>query len=753
MEWIYIGIIAFLFFLAISDLIVGVSNDAVNFLNSAVGAKSASFRTIIIIAAIGVFAGATMSNGMMEIARHGIYQPQFFSFEEIICIMLAVMVTDVIILDAFNSMGLPTSTTVSLVFELLGGTVALALLKNISSDGALTFSQMINSEKALTVVLGIFLSIALAFFFGALVQYITRRLFTFNYRHKVKWAAGIIGGIAVTAILYFMVIKGLKDASFMTADLKMYIKENTGSILLLFFIVSGIIMQILALLKVNIFKVIVLIGTFALAMAFAGNDLVNFIGIPLAGYSAFQDWSANGVAIGADNYMMESLMGPAKTPLLFLIAAGAIMVLSLMTSKKAKNVIKTSVNLSRQDNSDEMFGTSAIARRIVTISNSIACSIQKIIPEKVSRFIDSRFNKDEVILENGAAFDQLRAAVNLVIASLLIALGTSLKLPLSTTFVTFMVAMGTSLADRAWGRESAVFRVTGMISVIGGWFLTAIAAFLLCFIVTMAMHFGSFIVMFLLSAIAIAIIIRSNVKYAHENMEEKRDSLYQQIMECKDPQLLWELVCRHIRENVIGNLKEVEKMYSLFTDAFKKQNRRTMKKLSASVNEQIRINKSIRKKEIRAFMKLSPGITAQANTWFHITSNHSVELLYGLRRSFDPCLEHIENNFNPLPAEKAEELDRLGETLDSLYIKVSDFISSYQVNDGSDPTAIIKEISHFKSQITETIKENLKGLTSEKNDNNLNINILYQTVLQETYQQADNLKHLIRAFYRLINVS
>ena len=441
MESIYLGIVIFLFLLAIFDLTVGVSNDAVNFLNSAIGAKAASFKTIILIAAVGIFCGATMSNGMMEIARHGIFRPEAFHFNELMCIFLAVMVTDVVLLDIFNTLGMPTSTTVSMVFELLGGTFALAMLKIAAGPESLTFAELLNTEKALTVILGIFLSVAIAFFFGTLVQYLSRIIFTFNYTTKLKWTIGLFGGIAVTAIIYFMLIKGIKDASFMTDAHKLWVKDNTLTIVGGGFVFFTVLMQILHWCKVNVFKVIVLLGTFALAMAFAGNDLVNFVGVPLAGFSSYTDFMANGNGV-ANDYLMGALNEPAKTPFIFLFLSGVIMVISLITSKKAQNVIKTSVDLSRQDDGNEMFGSSAIARSLVRSMTTLGNNISKIIPEKVKVWLDSRFNKDEAILANGAAFDLVRASVNLVLAGLLIALGTSLKLPLSTTYVAFMVAMG-----------------------------------------------------------------------------------------------------------------------------------------------------------------------------------------------------------------------------------------------------------------------------------------------------------------------
>ena len=346
METIYLCIVIFLFVLAVFDLIVGVSNDAVNFLNSAVGAKAASFKTMLFIAGVGVFIGAAMSNGMMDIARHGIYQPQHFYFAEIMCILLAVMLTDVVLLDVFNTMGMPTSTTVSMVFELLGGTFALALIKAHSND-AIGLGDLINTDKALSVIMGIFLSVAIAFFFGMLVQWLARVIFTFNYKKKMKYSIALFGGIATTAIIYFMLIKGLKDSSFMTSEAKQWVQDNTAMLIGCFFVFFTILMQILHWLKVNVFKVVVLLGTFALALAFAGNDLVNFIGVPLAGYSSFIDYTTNGMAAGPNDFLMSSLLGPAKTPWYFLIGAGAIMVYALCTSKKAHNVIKTSVDLSR----------------------------------------------------------------------------------------------------------------------------------------------------------------------------------------------------------------------------------------------------------------------------------------------------------------------------------------------------------------------------------------------------------------------
>jgi phosphate/sulfate permease len=410
METFYLLLVIFLFILAIFDLSVGVSNDAVNFLNSALGSKAASFKTIMIIAAVGIFAGATLSNGMMEVARHGIYQPQYFYFSEIMCILLAVMLTDVVLLDIFNSLGMPTSTTVSLVFELLGGTVALAIIKIINTDGALQFGDLLNTDKALTVILAIFVSVAIAFFFGTVVQFLSRTLFTFNYKPRMKYFVAVFGGIAATSILYFMLIKGLKDTTFMSGALKDWVHNNTSFIVWSCFIGFTILMQVLHWLKINVFKIIVLLGTFALALAFAGNDLVNFVGVPLAGFSAYLDFTSYGGSIDPEALLMTSLLGPAKTPWYFLIAAGLVMVIALLTSKKAQNVVKTSLDLSRQSDGEEAFGTSPVARVLVRTSSNMATTLMSVVPENIKQWMDTRFNQDEIILENGAAFDLIRAS-------------------------------------------------------------------------------------------------------------------------------------------------------------------------------------------------------------------------------------------------------------------------------------------------------------------------------------------------------
>ena len=495
------------------------------------------------------------------------------------CILLAVMVTDVVLLDVFNTLGLPTSTTVSMVFELLGGTFILAILKIVGDEtGLLTLGDMMNTEKALSVIMGIFLSVAIAFIAGTFVQYISRLIFSFNYKKNLSWTIGIFGGIAVTSLSYFMLIKGLKSAPFMTPESLAWISENTTLLVVGCFITFTLLMQILHWCRVNVFKIIVLLGTFSLALAFAGNDLVNFIGVPLAGFSAYTDYVANSNGVGIHDFMMTSLMSSAKTPAIFLFASGLIMVYALATSKKAKNVIKTSVDLARQEEGDEMFGSSALARTIVRRANNINDFLKRVIPVGMRRWIDSRFNKDEVILENGAAFDLVRAAVNLVLSGLLIIIGTTMKLPLSTTYVTFIVAMGTSLADRAWSRESAVYRITGMLSVIGGWFITAFVAFTICALVTFIMFYTSFVGMFIFIVVAVVLLVRSNIKYSKKEKAEQQDDIFKRMMASKDKNEILALLRQHVKETLTSYITFSEDTYVKVTDGFIHEDLKSLRK-------------------------------------------------------------------------------------------------------------------------------------------------------------------------------
>lgn len=742
METLYLGIVIFLFMLAIFDLLVGVSNDAVNFMNSAVGAKVARYKTIVIVAAVGVFVGAIMSNGMMDIARHGIFQPANFSFYEIMCILLAVMVTDVVLLDVFNTLGLPTSTTVSMVFELLGGTFILAILKIIGDEtGLLSLGDMMNTEKALSVIMGIFLSVAIAFIAGTIVQYISRLIFSFNYKKHLSWTIGVFGGISVTALAYFVLIKGLKSAPFMSAESLAWIDENTTMLVVACFVFFTVLMQILHWCKVNVFRIIVLLGTFSLALAFAGNDLVNFIGVPLAGFSAYTDYAANSNGVGIHDFMMNSLMSSAKTPAIFLLASGIIMVYALATSKKAKNVIKTSVDLARQEEGDEMFGSSALARTIVRRATTINEFMVKVIPVGMRRWIDSRFNKDEVILENGAAFDMVRAAVNLVLSGLLIIIGTTMKLPLSTTYVTFIVAMGSSLADRAWGRESAVYRITGMLSVIGGWFITAFVAFTICALVTAIMFYTSFVGMFIFICVAVFLLVRSNIKYSKKEKAEQQDDTFKRMMASKDKAEVLSLLRLHVKGTLTDYIAYTEQAYMQVTDGFINEDLKQLKKVMNSTDEQKKMLKKRRRKEILGLRRIPIPIAIEKNTWFHLGSNSCEQMLYCLKRICEPCKEHVDNNFNPISKDCIAEFLPIREELCQLMDRTQTVIENNNYAEADD---ILVKGDALKNKISALRKQQMNRM-QEADSTSLKASMVYLNILQESQELVSIWRHLLRA--------
>ena len=725
METIYLCIVIFLFVLAVFDLMVGVSNDAVNFLNSAIGAKAASFKTVLFIAGIGIFIGASLSNGMMDIARHGIYQPEHFYFAEIMCILLAVMLTDVVLLDVFNSMGMPTSTTVSMVFELLGGTFALALIK-VHNNDMLGLGDLINTDKALSVIMAIFVSVAIAFFFGMLVQWLARIIFTFNYKKKMKYSIALFGGIATTAIIYFMLIKGLKDSSFMTSEAKQWVQDNTAMLIGCFFVFFTLLMQILHWLKVNIFKVVVLLGTFALALAFAGNDLVNFIGVPLAGYSSFIDYTTTGMAAGPNDFLMSSLLGPAKTPWYFLIGAGAIMVYALCTSKKAHNVIKTSVDLSRQDEGEETFGSTPIARTLVRISMTLANGVSEIVPEGTKKWINTRFRKDEAIIADGAAFDLVRASVNLVLAGLLIALGTSLKLPLSTTYVTFMVAMGTSLADRAWGRDSAVYRITGVLSVIGGWFLTAGAAFTICFFVAMIIYFGGTIAIIALIALAVLSLIRSQVIYKKKKEKEKGNETLKQLMQTSNSDEALQLMRQHTREELGKVLEYAETNFELTVTSFLHENLRGLRRSMGSTKFEKQLIKQMKRTGTVAMCKLDNNTVLEKGLYYYQGNDFASELVYSIARLCEPCLEHTDNNFNPLDAIQKGEF---GDVAEDITYLIQQCRKKLESNDYNDFEEEVRRANDLNAQLSHLKRQELQRIQSQTGS--VRVSMIYLTMVQE----------------------
>ena len=717
-----------------------------DFLNSAIGSKAASFKRVLIVASIGVFIGAAMSNGMMDIARHGIFRPEQFSFYDIICIFMAVMVTDIILLDIFNSIGMPTSTTVSMVFELLGATFVVALIKLASDTTGLGFNDLLNTEKALSVIIGIFLSVAIAFFFGTVVQFLTRMIFSFNYRSRLKWKIGIFGGLCATAIVYFLLLKGAKELTFMTPEVKAWINDNTLVILVACFAGFTVLMQLLHMLKVNVLKVIVLMGTFALAMAFAGNDLVNFIGVPLSGLASYQDFAANGGG-DAQSHMMGALNGHADTPIWFLIGAGVVMVVALATSKKAQKVAQTEIGLGSQGGGDEMFGSSRIARRLVRWTLSLLAWVRRSTPLRVRQWFNRRFNVDESIMDQGAAFDLVRGSVNLVLAGALIALGTSLKLPLSTTFVTFMVAMGTSLADRAWGRESAVFRITGVISVIGGWFLTAGAAFIGAGVIVLLMHLGGLWVMFALAALTVFLIIRSNRRFKMKNMEERGDTLFQTILSTNDTAQVWPLLFMYISGQQEKFLAYAEENYRTVTGAFLKEDVRSLYKADKSLARQKVELKNVRRKETLCLRMVARETAIEKSTWFYLGNNCCMSILYNLRRINEICKEHVENNFLPLPPKYVADFEEIRTRVTILF---NDTLTMMGKSELETVNLLRRHCDEIKDIISDTYHKLYEHLR-EGDAAAMTVLYVYLNMLQETQEMVSSLRKYLRAFAKMLD--
>lgn len=715
METVFIVVVVVLILLAVTDLIVGVSNDAVNFLVPAVGSKVAPYKIIMIIAAVGILIGATFSNGMMEIARKGIFHPELFSFNQIMIIFLAVMLTDVIMLDIFNTLGLPTSTTVSIVFELLGAAVAAAVVI-VSKDPENTHRiyEFINTTSALKIISGILFSIAVAFTIGAIVQYFTRLLFTFEYSKTFKYFGSLWGGIAITAITYFIFIKGLKTSSFAGTGTSAYeyISTHTELILLYSFLGWSVILGIIQFLfKLNILKFIVLAGTFSLAMAFAGNDLVNFIGVPLAGLASFKEWIANGSH--NQHFLMTALSKPVATPTLFLLIAGIIMVLTMWLSKKAKTVTQTSVNLSRQEEGSERFNSNAVARGIVRASVQISKFFSIITPKKIKTGIAKRFDTTPAKGKN-QSFDLIRAGVNLVVAGILISIGTSYKLPLSTTYVTFMVAMGSSLADKAWGRESAVYRVSGVITVIGGWFITALVAFTVAFVFSGIMSLGSIYFGVLILLIAIYSVYKSHLSHKRRILKEAED-----ISENTE-------IKTSSQFNIIKILSEVSDIYERTFILFEKEKRGKLKNVYIKQKE---LSKKTKKLKDNIYLSISNFNEQNIDSVPHYVQvlDYLRELTHALHFIVKPTLDYLNNNHKKLIDVQFQELKILSHKTVDLINSVTDDIKKEKVSD-------IENILEVQKHLLETLENfRLKQIKRIKNKEVGNKNsILYMDILSET---------------------
>ena len=734
-ELSYLFVVLFMFTLAVIDLTVGVSNDAVNFLSAAVGSKAAKIKHVLIVAALGVFVGASFSSGMMDVARHGIFDPGFFTFENVMCIYLAVVISDVFLLDLFNSLGLPTSTTVSMVFELLGASFITALISSGSSG-----LGMLNTDRALTIIISIFLSVAIAFVFGLVVQWISRILFTFHYRKNLGAKIGLYGGFATTAIIYFMLVKGLKGSAivgYLPQDFHDFIYEDTAFFLLVAFVFFTILMQLLHWCRVNVLKVVVLMGTFSLAMAFAGNDLVNFIGVTLAGFESFKDLVANGNG-AVDSFTMGSLNLPAKTNVLFLIGAGAVMVYALFTSKKARKVLQTSIDLSSQQNEEnELFGTSSIARNMVRAVSKCVDAVSRNTPAGVKRWIGKRFTPLEE--REDVAFDLVRASVNLVLAGLLIAVGTSFKLPLSTTYVTFMVGMGSSLADRAWGRESAVYRVTGVVSVVGGWFITAGAAFIIAAFVSSIMNFGGVIAMYVMIALVIYLLIRSHVNYNKKKSTEKVDEKMLVVLKSDDQAEVWNNLMLHAADTLTHTLAFSADTYKVMFESFSKDALRPLKSSLIKIVEEKSFMKKERRAETRGLQRIDQQLAFERSTWYHLCTNSCQQMLNTLTRIGEPMKEHADNSFSPLSKVYVDEFSPYCRDVYNVLKDINEIIQTGNYEASEEVSARAKNLKHSLANLR---KEQTMRL--HQSQGSLRMDFVYLNLIQESHELLSEVRNLLR---------
>jgi phosphate/sulfate permease len=726
MESYYIFIVVILIILAVSDLVVGVSNDAVNFLNSSIGSKVAPFKLIMFIAAIGILVGATFSSGMMEVARKGIFHPDQFFFSEIMIIFLAVMMTDILLLDLFNTFALPTSTTVSIVFELLGAAVAVSLIKiSVLGESAGALGNYINSSSALLIITGILLSVVIAFTIGLIIQWLVRMIFSFDYEKTLKYWGSAWGGIAISIITYFILIKGAKGSSFLTSEIVDWIKQNTLYILVFSFIGWTIILQLIYMIfKFNILRIIVLVGTFALAMAFAGNDLVNFVGVPLAGLESLKSWISSGESEpGA--FVMSSLSGKIQTPTYMLLLAGLVMVIALYKSRKARSVTATEINLSRQDEGYERFESSMLARSLVRGAMNLAITVSKILPGKAANYIDGKFNQkafQERRKKDGISFDLIRASVNLVVASALISLATSLKLPLSTTYVTFMVAMGTSLADKAWGRDSAVYRISGVITVIGGWFFTAFCAFTAAFLMAYLIHLGGLVTIIILIIVIVLLVIKS---YAIHKKRETEKVIYEKS-ELVGVVINGRNILTSCNDNVIGTLSTVSDQYNKSLNGLIKFKRKSLVKVQDDIRKLDKNTKHVHNSLPRIIARLQEDDIESGHYYVQVV-NYLKETVNALSYLSNPIYTYIDNNHKPLIEEQENELNELREEVSKFFkstilvLKEKGFV---------DIDGIIhdqKELIEKTTLISKRQLKRIKNLQSGTKNSILYLNIMNET--------------------------
>ena len=725
--------------LAIVDLVVGVSNDAVNFLNSAIGSKAISVRNIMIIASLGVFMGAITSSGMMEVARKGIFNPSMFTFQDIMFIFMAVMITDILLLDIFNSLGMPTSTTVSIVFELLGAAVCISLIK-ISANDSQSIADIwnyINHKKAIQIINGILLSVVVAFSVGAIVQFFSRLIYSFNFEKRAAYINALFGGFAITAITYFIIIKGMKGTPFYK-DVKHLIEGNTILIIAGSFVVWSAISQVLIkAFKINILKLIIGIGTFSLAMAFSGNDLVNFVGVPIAAWNSYTEWSTSGVA--ADAFSMGVLAKKVPSNVWLLLIAGGVMVVTLWTSSKAQNVIKTGIDLSRQGEGHEKFQPNPLSRIVVRASMAINKGISYIFPKSTLAFVDSKFQKPVIELPKDKtyelpAFDLVRASVNLIVAGILISIATSMKLPLSTTYVTFMVAMGTSLADRAWGRESAVYRVAGVINVIGGWFLTALTAFLAAALVAYLISWDMVMIPILLAVVAL-LIGRNTLIHRKKSKEVKK----QQYIERADL-----ITINGVIEESADHISEVAaRVNKLYTNVVNDLANHDLNKLRKTDKHVAKLNDEIDglKDGVFYFIKSLDETSVQASRFYVMVLGYLQDVAQYISYISRASYKHVNNNHKNLKKGQLKDLKAIDNQLTSLLEKVSDV---FQNRSFDNLDTILSEKQELLKDVSASIENQVARIrTDETSPKNTT---LYFSVLLETKDLISALMNLLQTY-------
>ncbi len=750
---VYFIMIVALVFLAIGDLVVGVSNDAVNFLNSALGSKAISVRKIMILASLGVLVGSVFSSGMMEVARKGIFNPEMLLFSEIMIIFMAVMITDILLLDFFNTLGLPTSTTVSIVFELLGAAVAVSLIK-ISGLGS-EFSDLvnyINVEKASQIILGILLSVFIAFSIGALVQFISRTLLSYNYEQKSKWVGSVFGGVALTSISYFILMKGIKGTSFAKESYDVLDGSTISSFLetevLMISIVSFILLSLISyflifLLRVNIYKLIIGVGTFSLALAFAGNDLVNFIGVPIAAWQSYEAWIASGVP--ADMFSMEVLSTKVPTPNLLLFLAGMVMVVTLWISSKARKVTKTEIDLARQRDTKERFQPNFISRGLVRFSYNLANYTSLIVPRKLREKINAQFEVPKIEMSSNKAvelpaFDMIRASVNMMVAAILISIATSFKLPLSTTYVTFMVAMGTSLSDRAWGSESAVYRVAGVLNVIGGWFFTAFIAFTAAGVIAFLIHLGGPTAIAILIFIALLILVRNYVSHKKELDEEKNSDALTKA-ESKSIQG----VIDESRSNISKASKRIKKIYSQSIQGLAtgnldnlKKNRKVVAKYSEEIDDL--------RNDLFYFIKNLDESTIKGASNFYINVlTYLQDIAESLQYISKITYKHINNNHRNLTFNQIRELQEIESELSTLFDEIQIIFSNNNLLELSKVIGKKQDLYlSLKGKIDAQIKRIKEEESSPKNTT------LYFSTLIESKNLVEKTMDLLETYSKSI---